>query len=126
MAQNKYYIKMPNNITLDLISGGVDQLTENELSLTFRNEHRFTFEQVKEMFSDIDEIVIWLCLVQRDGRETDHMPGEVFDEFTRFSKLEYQEDLDLWKVTLSKPKEIEQRLEELEAALNYLLMGGEE
>lgn len=126
MAYNKYYIKMPNNVTLDLIQGGMDTPDDKTLSLAFNNEDRFSFEDVKQMFADIPEITIWVCIVQRDGRETDHMPGTIHEGFTKLDKIEYQSDLDIWKVTLTKPNETEERLSELEDALNFLLMGGEE
>lgn len=119
-----YYLKMPNNIRFNFIDNGVNQLDSKTLTLTFYNENRFKFEDIKKMFSDlIDGITVWMCIVQDDGTETDEMVSVYYKEYTELKGLEYQMDCDVWKVTLSIPDETKERLADLEAAMNFLLIG---
>ena len=121
-----YYLKMPNDIRLNLVDGGVDQPDPKTLTLTFYNNDRFSFEDIKSMFADTDGITIYMCIVQDDGRETDEMVSTHHEEFTKLKGVEYQTEYDLWKVSLTIPDDTKERVSELEDALNFLLMGGEE
>ena len=118
-------MKMPNDIRLNLVDGGVDQPDPKTLTLTFYNEGRFSFDDVKEMFTDIDGVTIYMCIVQDDGTETDEMVSTHHEEFVKMKGIEYQPEYDLWKVSLTIRDETKERLAELEAAMNFLLMGGE-
>ena len=98
---------------------------EHKLDLTIKAEDN-TFEDVKGLFSDLDNITIYSAIVQEDGRETDEIVQQYFDNFTKLDKLSYNLDSDTYTVTLVVPNEVEARLSELEDAVNFMLMGGDE
>lgn len=125
MAYNRYYLKIDDEKQI-IVDGGVNQPNEKELSVMFFNENRYSFDDIKRMFTDLnDGIVIWMCIVQDDGTETDEMLSTNNKEFTKIRGIEYQPEYDIWKVTMTIPDETQERISELEDALNFLLMGGD-
>ena len=115
-----YYLKMPKR--LNLIDNGVDMPQDNILTLSFHKEDN-TFDDVKSMFTNIDNITVYGCIEQEDGRETDEFVSNYFDKYTSLKSIEYDITKDVYKVTLTIPDETEQRLAELEDAVNFMLMG---
>lgn len=122
MANNRYYLKLRNE-QQTIVDGGVDQPDQKTLTITFYNEDRYSFNDVKEMFSNLREegIVIWFCIVQDDGTETDEMLSTSNKEFVKLKGIEYQMDLDLWKVSMTIPDETQERLKALEEAKPALI-----
>ena len=96
---------------------------ENKLELNIEARNN-TFEDIKYLFSDLDNVTIYSAIVQEDGRETDEIVQQYFDNFTKLDKLAYNLDSDTYTVTLVVPNEIEARLSELEDAVNFMLMEG--
>lgn len=115
IGENKLYLTEINGVNAE----------ENKLELTIKAEDN-TFEGVKDSFSDLDNVTIYSAIAQEDGRETDEIVQQYFDNFTKLDKLSYNLDSDAYTVTLVVPNEIEARLSELEDAVNFMLMGGDE
>lgn len=115
IGENKLYLTEINGVNAE----------ENKLELTIKAEDN-TFESIKDSFSDLDNVTIYSAIVQEDGRETDEIVQQYFDNFTKLDKLSYNLDSDTYTVTLVVPNEVEARLSELEDAVNFMLMGGEE
>lgn len=114
LGDKKFYLTEVNGVNAE----------EHKLELTIKAEDN-TFEDIKDSFSDLDNITIYSAIVQEDGRETDEIVQQYFDNFTKLDKLAYNLDSDTYTVTLIVPNEVEARLAELEDAMNFLLMGGE-
>lgn len=134
MAEHIKYLKMKGeNMNVSYLKLGDKKLyltevngvnaEENKLELTIKAEYN-TFEDIKNLFSDLDNVTIYSAIVQEDGRETDEIVQQYFDNFTKLDKLGYNLDADTYTVTLVVPNEIEARLSELEDAVNYMLMEG--
>lgn len=118
-----YYLKMPER--LNLIDNGVDMPEENKLVLSFKKEGK-DFETIKSLFSDITDVTVYGCIEQEDGRETDEFVSNFFDSYTSLKNIEFDFVNDVYAVTLVVPNEVEARLSELEDAINFMLMGGNE
>lgn len=112
---------------------GIKKLYLTEVNGVNAEEHKLelnieardnTFEDIKDSFSDLDNVTIYSAIVQEDGRETDEIVQQYFDNFTKLDKLAYNLDSDTYTVTLVVPNEIEARLSELEDAVNFMLMEG--
>lgn len=114
-GENKVYLTETNGVNAE----------EHKLELTIKAEDN-TFEDIKYSFSDLDNVTIYTAIVQEDDRETDEIVQQYFDNFTKLDKLSYNLDSDTYTVTLVVPNEIEARLAELEDAVNFMLMGGDE
>lgn len=115
IGENKLYLTETNGVNAE----------ENKLELNIKAENN-TFESIKDSFSDLDNVTVYSAIVQEDGRETDEIVQQYFDNFTKLDKLTYNLDSDTYTVTLVVPNEIEARLSELEDAVNFMLMGGDE
>ena len=115
-----YYLKMPTRY--NLIDNGVDLPDENRLTLSFFKEEH-TFEEVKSDFANISSVYVYGCIEQEDGRETDEFISNYFDKYTYLKSIEYNIDMDVYKVTLIIPNDTQARLTELEDAVNFMLMG---
>ncbi len=115
LNDNKFYLSEVNGVNAE----------EHKLELTVKAENN-TFENIKDSFSDLDNVTIYSAIVQEDGRETDEIVQQYFDNFTKLDKLSYNLDSDTYTVTLVVPNEVEARLSELEDAVNFLVMGGNE
>ena len=118
-----YYLKMPKR--LNLVEDEITKPVDDRLTLVFYKEDN-NFETIKDLFSDVTNITIYGCIEQEDGRETDEFICEQYNQYTSLSKISYDLDNNAYSVTLVVPNETEERLSELEDALNFLLMGGEE
>lgn len=119
---NVSYLKISDNKLYLTETNGVNA-EENKLELNIKARDN-TFEDIKDLFSDLDNVTIYSAIVQEDGRETDEIVQQYFDNFTKLDKLAYNLDSDTYTVTLVVPNEIEARLSELEDAVNYMLMEG--
>ena len=97
---------------------------ENHLELVFEADG-MGIPEIKSAFSNLDSVIIYTAIRQEDGRETDEIVHQYFDIFTKLSRIEYDVDSDTYKVTLIEPDIVDERLSELEDAVNFLLMGGE-
>lgn len=97
---------------------------ENHLELVFEADGA-DISEVKSDFDNLDSVTIYTAIRQEDERETDEIVHQYFDNFTKLSKIEYDVDSDTYKVTLVEPDILEERISELEDAVNFLLMGGE-
>lgn len=115
IGENKLYLTETNGVNAE----------EHKLELTIKAEDS-TFEDIKDSFSGLDNVTIYSAIVQEDGRETDEIVQQYFDNFTKLDKLSYNLDSDTYTVTLVVPNEVEARLSELEDAVNFLVMGGNE
>ena len=114
-SDGKFYLTEINGVNAE----------ENKLELNIKADS-YSFEDVKTAFSTLDNITIYSAIVQEDGRETDEIVHQYFDNFIKLDRVSYNIDSDTYIVTLVIPNETEQRLSELEDALNFILMGGEE
>lgn len=103
---------------------GIDP-EENKLELSFAAGNK-SLEDIKEILVGLNRLVIYTAIVQEDGRETDEIIHMVFETFTKLSKIEYDLDSKTYKVVLVEPNILEERIAELEDAVNFMLMGGEE
>ena len=113
-----YYLKMGED-RFNLIDNGVNTPTEDVLELSFKGENH-SFDDVKDAFHDIDDITVYGCIVQEDGRETDEFVSNYFDKYTSLKNIEYDFVNDVYKVTLLKPSDLELRVAELEAVVANL------
>lgn len=112
----QYYLKMKygdDTIRLNLIPNGVDLPDNNILRLSFYSSS-IDFVVIKSIFSDIDSITVYGCIVQEDGRETDEYVSMYYDKYTYLKKIDYDFDEDVYTVELLIPDETEKRLETLE------------
>ena len=121
----KYYLKIDNK-KMYLTPDGVDTPEDKILKLSFYNNDLFIFDDISKMFSNLKEIIVYMCIIQDDGTETDEMISNVFTEYTKMKGINYDIDRDSWQVIMTIPDETQERLSELEDALNFLLMGGEQ
>lgn len=115
IGENKLYLTEINGVNAE----------EHKLELTIKADDN-TFESIKDLFSDLDNVTIYSAIVQEDGRETDEIIQQYFDNFTKLDKLSYNLDTDTYTATLIVPNDMEARISELEDAVNFMLMGGEE
>lgn len=121
---NVSYLKLGDNKLYLTETNGVNA-EENKLELNVEARDN-TFEGIKDLFSDLDNVTIYSAIVQNDGRETDEIVQQYFDNFTKLDKLTYNIDTDTYTATLIVPNDMETRVSELEDAVNFMLMGGEE
>lgn len=103
----------------DLTDDGIG-VGEKELLLTIRGAGH-TFEEVKEVFENIgDTITIYGTVEGGDDFESG-----VFAGYSQLKAVNYDITDSLYTVHLIIPNDIEERIDELESAVNFLLMGGE-
>ena len=79
------YLKI-NNHRYNLTDDGVNA-EEAKLTLKFPSEE--TFLTIKDDFSNLKEIVIYGCIVQEDGRETDEYIAQYFDKTTKLQSINF-------------------------------------
>lgn len=121
---NVSYLKISDNKLYLTETNGVNA-EENKLELNVEARGN-TFEGIKDLFSNLDNVTIYSAIIQEDGRETDEIVQQYFDNFTKLDKLAYNIDTDTYTATLIVPNDMEVRISELEDAVNFMLMGGEE
>lgn len=97
----------------------------DKLELSFEAKDK-TLADVKALLTGLDNITIYSAIVQEDGRETDEITHMYFENFTKLSKIEYDLETESYKVVLVQPNILEERVTELEDAVNFLVMGGNE
>ena len=115
-----YYLKLPDR--LNLTDDGISMPDNKRLILSFKRDNK-EIDAIKSLFSNIESITVYGCVVQDDGKETDEFVANYFEQYTMLKGIEYDVAEDLYKVTLTIPDEIHQRLSELEDVMNFLLMG---
>lgn len=116
MAKNIYYLKLKGN-RINLTDNGID--INDALSLTFVNND-YNFDRLLSIFSELNGIEIFGCIVQDNGDETDEFVSAYFENYTILSSLEYNLENDTYTVKLTAPNEVEQRLAELERRIASL------
>ena len=116
---NVYYLKKGNEkIYLENIIP-----EDKQLKLELRDLK--DLDEIKTAFSGLSDVTIYTAIVQEDGRETDEIVHQYFANLTKLSNIAYDISADRYTVTLIEPDEIEERVLELEDAVNYILFGGE-
>lgn len=116
MTKNIYYLKLKGN-RINLTDNGID--INDALSLTFVNNN-YNFDRLLSIFSELNGIEIFGCIVQDNGDETDEFVSAYFENYTILSSLEYNLENDTYTVKLTAPNEVEQRLAELERRIASL------
>lgn len=121
------------DIKLELIINGVIETPKNGLELYFKAPIGVAIDDVREMFENISDVTIYTDdphdKIHNDGTVetlTDERVHSQYDKYTSLNKIEYDYFNNVYRVILNAPSETEQRVAELEDALNFLLMGGEE
>ncbi len=112
------------DVRVNLTDDGIN-LNEGMLKLTILGEGR-KYDDVNLLFSNLEAVTIYGCIGQEDGTETDEFQAAYYPDYTKLSKIEYDLDGDYYTVSLTIPNALEERVTELEDAINFLLMGGEE
>ncbi|MBO7450463.1 MAG: hypothetical protein J6U54_08835 [Clostridiales bacterium] len=108
-----YYIK-ENNTKYILTNNGVDVADGNWLKLKIYAEGH-TFGEVQKVFSSITEdIVIYTCIVQPDGRETDENISTVIPSFTVLKEIAFDAIENVYAIKLISPNDTDLRLIKLE------------
>lgn len=97
----------------------------DRLELSFEAKDR-SLADVKALLTGLDNITVYSAIVQEGGRETDEITHMYFENFIKLSKIEYDLETESYKVVLIQPNVLEERVTELEDAVNFMLMGGEE
>ena len=121
------------DIRLELIINGVMETLKNGLELYFKAPIGVAVDDVRGMFENISDVTVYTDepheKTNEDGTSeivTDERIYNKYNKYTVLNKIEYDYFNDVYKVTLNSPSESEQRISELEDALNFLLMGGNE
>ena len=117
---NKYYLKKKNGKIY------VDKIVPEEEKLSMELVDLDDLDQIKSDFSNLSDITIYTAIVQDDGRETDEIVYMYFSNLTKLSKVSYDIKTGKYSVILIEPEILEERITELEDAVNYILFGGEE
>ena len=116
MAKNIYYLKLNGN-RINLTDDGID--INDALSLTFKKEN-YEFNELLTIFSNLNDIEIFGCIVQDNGDETDEFVSAYYENYSVLLSLEYNINDDTYTVKLSAPNVIENRLAELERRIASL------
>jgi len=119
MAGQVYYLKKGNDkiYLFNIIPETKDvELTLKDLS---------DITQIKNVFKGLSELIIYSAIVQEDGRETDEIVSHSFPTFTKLSNISYNLDNQKYSVKMSELTEFEERISELEDAVNYMIFGEE-
>lgn len=107
LNDNKFYLADVNGINAE----------ENKLELNIKADSH-TFENIKSSFSALDNVTIYSAIVQEDGRETDEIVHQYFDNFTKLDRVSYNMDADTYSITLVEPDLIDKRLTAVEEKVN--------
>ena len=96
-------------------------VSENDLLLTILGAGH-TFEEVKEVFENIGDTITIYGTVE-NGED---FKSGVFEGYSQLKAVNYDITDELYMIHLIVPNDIAERIDELESAVNFLLMGGEE
>ena len=113
---NVYYIK--NKKEKIYISD--TNVEMNALSFVIKAEGQ-SIEDVKDMFANLENVTIYTAIQQEDGRETDEIVHQYFENFKKLTKVEYNLENDTYKVTIAEVTALENRVAELESMVQALL-----
>lgn len=118
------YLKI-NGQKYELTDDGVKNYG-NQLFLTIIN-NRMSFETVRNLFSNIDNITIFGSVTDYDSDGTENEREYVssyYDMYNFLQKIEYDFAKDEYTITMIHPDEVSERLDEIEEILNEMLMKG--
>lgn len=101
-----------------------------------------TPQEIKAEFSNQDEFIIYDCVrnpitdkagqpvVDENGIqqivESDEFVATTFEGFTRIVAINYNLEYNYYEIIFVSPIDIDTRLADMESAMNFLLMGGNE
>lgn len=127
------YLKIDGE-RLDLSDDGV-QLNGDVLTLQIINKD-YQFTDFADKFFKVPEpITIYSCNIQNRvneetgeeyEEETDEYVHQYFDKTTKLVSVKYDMPHNIFVLDFVEPDEMEERISELEDAMNFVLMGGEE
>lgn len=118
-----HYIKHEKADRFNLLDNGVDIGNGDMLKLSIHSD-KHDFKEIKDFFSSIeDEIVVYGCIVQDDGRETDEFVSTVIPNFTELKSIEYNSIEEAYIVSLISPDNTDLRLRNLEKMLERKTKG---
>lgn len=108
-----YYIKNGNTKYV-LTNDGVDIGDGDRLKLKIV-DNNYPFTEIQDIFSSIEnEITVYTCIIQEDGRETDEQVSTVIPTFTVLKEITYDIVDHLYSIILISPDDIDLRLRTLE------------
>ena len=89
---------------------------------------------LNKVFSNHNEFIIYDCVrnteEDEEGNqiiiESDEYVATSFEGFTRIVAINYDIDLDIYEIIFVSPIDIDTRMADMESAMNFLLMGGNE
>ena len=110
-GEDMLYLKI-NEVRYNLLDNGVEP-SELQLNLHIINDN-YEFDYLTEVFSNLDEIIIYSCIVQDDGRETDEYIVQEFPQFTELRAIGYDLKTDIYTLEMVEPDIVDQRLTALE------------
>ena len=120
-----YYIKKDDQkVYLTNINTTLDDWAE--LTVSAKNR---TMEEVKYIFSNLPDLTIYKETIQEDMVESEETIYIFLPKVTKLNKIEYNPDENGFMVRLTEPNDLEERVTELEDAVNYILFelfGGDE
>lgn len=108
-----------NNNRYNLTDNGIG-VSENDLMLTVLGAGH-SFDEVKEDFEKVGDTITIYGTV--DGGE-DFESG-AFNGYSQLKAVNYDLENELYTVHLIVPNDLVERIDELESAVNFLIMGGE-
>ena len=95
-------------------------VSEKDLVLTIVKDE-YAFDDIKEAFEDVgDTITIYGTVEGGDDFESG-----IFEGYSELKAVNFDLISEVYTVHLIVPNDIVERIDELESAVNFLLMGGE-
>lgn len=116
------YLKIEKS-RFNLTDDGV-QADEEKLTLKIKNE-KYSFDEVRDIFSALDDVTVYGAIEQEDGSETDEYVASHYEHFTKLQSIGYDLKKDTWNIVLVEPNDLEERIIELEKSLNRNTKGGD-
>lgn len=122
------YLKLNDNRYNLVGEGMVCDGTKLQL---FVSSEDLSITDIKTIFSNHDEILVYDCVNKIDSDtgefyESDEFVATRFEGFTRIISINYDAEYDFYCITLVSPIDIDTRMADMESAMNFLLMGGDE
>ena len=118
---NVFYLKL-NGAKVYVDSDIVAEEEKVTLHLTDMTDSN----EIKTAFNNLPDLTIYSAIKQDDGRETDEIVYQYFNNVTKLDKIIYSTTSEKYSVIIIEPNELEERLTEAEDVINFLLMGGGE
>lgn len=128
---NMNYLKL-NNERINLV--GDMMVCDGQRLRFYISSENITITDIKEKFSNNEDFIVYDCVIhkEKDNKgneitvESDEYIATIFSGFTRIVSINYDNELDMFEIVLISPMDIDARMADMETAMNYLLMGGEE